>query len=163
RSLLPAFDDFANLDESAALQLLRQLGSNAQFDDGSAGKRLSFFRQLGQRTRLFSAIFSKQEVSFVLVRGSPASSREHNFRSRRGFRQGRQHRAEGFTNRREIVGADPLAEFEKFWRDRGNEVKNARDVPYFRVFRGGFDEFYNDADDRFLAKRHQHAAANLQR
>ena len=77
----------------------------------------------------------------------------------------RQHGAKRFADGREVVAADPVAEFDEFRRQRRNGIEHFGDFFDARFHRarhrGGCERFFeSQADHRAIAKGHQHAAAD---
>ena len=56
---------------------------------------------------------------------------------------------------------DPLAEFEKLWRQRWDDIENFLNVAKFGARWAACNPFCNDTNERFLSKRHNHARAWL--
>jgi len=77
------------------------------------------------------------------------------------FCERRQHRAEHFANRRDVIAGDPLPQFDQFGSKRGNQVDDFADFANCSVFGNCAGEFRDDTDKRFLAERNQHARADL--
>ena len=70
----------------------------------------------------------------------------------------RQHGAENFADRSEIVVGDPTAQLQQLLIENGRGVERGEDV-FCRDGRFAIVKFYDDARHALLAKWDQHAAA----
>ena len=74
------------------------------------------------------------------------------------FDFGRQHGAKCFADGREVVAADPLAEFDQLWWQRGNAVEQLGNFLDAFGVRRAIGDRQSHANHRAIAERHEHAS-----
>ena len=163
RPSISALHRLANFNESAPLQPLQRGSVNSQLCCWTKQQSSFLLFQLRERRRLRGGESMQQFTAAQAPRGFTSCIGQNNLALRFQLRHRRQHRAENFANRCQVVRRDPMRQLDLLRRQRGNKIQYAGDLANFRSLRRALRHFHDDSDHRFLAERHEHAAARLHR
>src|ERR1700674_5017937 len=110
----------SNFNESAALQPLQSGSINTQLCGWTEEQCSLLFFQLREKRCLSARESIRQFTTAQAVRRVTARIRKNYLALRFQFCHRRQHRAKNFAHRRQVIPRDPLRQFNKFRRERGN-------------------------------------------